>query len=161
MRRSCYARVYNVDMQSHQTKEHQMNDTTDHLAEANALVDAALGLQDMGRHDEAEAKLAEADALLQAEEAELDAAGVPQLPVFEISVLASGDTAEADDLDAALVAADTLVRDYADNGRGRGALDLGRRSVIILRDGKHDGIAANLARTGARRSPASEWSRRV
>jgi len=79
---------------------------------------------------------------------------------FQIVVAATGDRAEADCLDAALIAASTLVDDRADHLGTQGALAATRRSVIILRDGKHDAIATTLARSGARRSPDSPSPRR-
>lgn len=69
---------------------------------------------------------------------------------FEIRCLASGDTAEAEDREAALVAASTLARDYADALGTRGSLDLARRSLYVLRDGKLDGGTTEAARRGWR-----------
>lgn len=69
---------------------------------------------------------------------------------FEIRCLASGDFAEAEDVDAALVAADTLARDYADARKTQGALDRARHSLLVVRDGKLDGVATEKARRGWR-----------
>lgn len=60
---------------------------------------------------------------------------------------ASGDRAEAEDLGSALVAADTLARDWAE-GRGRGALDAARARMVITLNGRYDSVPTAMARQG-------------
>jgi ornithine cyclodeaminase/alanine dehydrogenase-like protein (mu-crystallin family) len=79
--------------------------------------------------------------------------------MFDIVCIASGDRAQADDLDSALVAAATLVNDHSQARRRQGATLAARRSIVILRDGLRDNVATTLAHQGAGRSPASSWSR--
>lgn len=66
--------------------------------------------------------------------------------LYEIRCVASGDTAEAEDLAAALYAAATLVRDHGDHRRAQGASRAARLSLIISRDGVYDGPATSRAR---------------
>lgn len=68
---------------------------------------------------------------------------------YEIRCYASGDRAEADDAAAALVAADTLARDYADASSVR-SLKRARATLEIACNGTYNGMLTRLARAGYR-----------
>lgn len=67
--------------------------------------------------------------------------------LYEI-ILPEHARAEADDLGAALLAAATLCEDADPTRSFNRAL---RRSLIITRDGRYDGLATSMAREGQRR----------
>jgi hypothetical protein len=72
---------------------------------------------------------------------------------FKIICVRSGDRAEAETAEAALVAADTLARDACDTG-GQGSLRATRRTLYITENGTYNGILTAFARQGVRRLPA-------
>lgn len=83
---------------------------------------------------------------------------------YEITHYLTGDRAEADSAEAALVAADTLARDAADNtrtsnGREIGSLKRSREHLAIHVNGTYNGTLTGLARAGYREPLSNEWSR--
>lgn len=68
---------------------------------------------------------------------------------YEIVCHASGDRAEADTAEAALVAADTLARDHV-AGRASRDLKRTRATLAIVVNGTHHGALTGLARAGYR-----------
>lgn len=75
---------------------------------------------------------------------------------FEVKVGLTGDSAEADTLEAALVAADTLVRDAFDDTPTQGRTRAARESITITDNGQHAGLATELARQGHRLPMSTE-----
>lgn len=74
---------------------------------------------------------------------------------FEIICTASGDRAEAETAEAALVAADTLARDSLDGISAQGALRAARRTLYITENGTYNGLLTEFARRGVRDLPAA------
>lgn len=80
--------------------------------------------------------------------------------MFTIRCYRSGDTAEAETAEAALVAADTLARDWADApGHGAGALRAARASLEIFERGSYAATLTGLARGGYREDPSAARTR--
>lgn len=79
--------------------------------------------------------------------------------MFEIKCHRSGDVAEAETAEDALVAADTLAHDYADAHRVQGSLRAARQSIIISENGTWSNVLTGLARQGFRALLSAEWSR--
>ena len=77
---------------------------------------------------------------------------------YTIRCFASGDEAEADSAEAALVAADQLARDYADSGPARN-LKTAREQLAIHLNGTYNGTLTGLARAGYKAPLSAEWSR--
>lgn len=67
---------------------------------------------------------------------------------YEVIIGKTGDRAEADTLAGALLAASTMVREYADEQQTQGARRAARESVLIVRDGRYDGLATVIAQQG-------------
>lgn len=78
---------------------------------------------------------------------------------FAIKCGLTGDAAEAETFEAALVAAAALVDDAFDAVPVQGRTKAARRSLLIIRDGMYDGAATSLARAGLRRRLSDEWGR--
>lgn len=76
---------------------------------------------------------------------------------YTIRCFASGDEAEADTAEAALVAADQLARDYA-SAPGRN-LKTAREQLAIYLNGSWHNALTGLARAGYRAPLSAEWSR--
>lgn len=70
---------------------------------------------------------------------------------YEIRCGLTGDEAEADTPEAALLAASTLVDDAVEAFSVRGRIDNARRSLQILRDGRADVVLTRAAQRGTRR----------
>lgn len=73
--------------------------------------------------------------------------------MYEIKCQLTGDVAEAETWEAALVAADTLVRDDADANPYQGRTRAARASLLLSEDGSYRGILTELARSGVRSVP--------
>lgn len=71
---------------------------------------------------------------------------------YEIVCHRSGDRAETDSAEGALLAADTLARDYTDEGPARN-LKTVRESIDILVNGTYNGTLTRLARAGYKTAP--------
>jgi hypothetical protein len=70
--------------------------------------------------------------------------------IYGIYCPASGDTAEAETLAAALVAAATLADDHGSHHATTDAYRAARASLIVTREGVYDGLATTMARDGQR-----------
>lgn len=75
--------------------------------------------------------------------------------MYEVKVALTGDTAEAETWEAALVAADTLCHDADDALPVQGRMRAARKSVTVTEDGSYRGTLTELARSGARSAPTS------
>jgi hypothetical protein len=69
----------------------------------------------------------------------------PYVNQYEVAV--GEQRAEAEDLGGALTAVATLINDAADAGGNRTML---RRSAMVYKDGRYDGIATTMAQSGYR-----------
>lgn len=72
------------------------------------------------------------------------------LATYEIRCALTGDEAEADSAEAALLAAHTLVDDAFDELPLQGRVRAARRTISILRDGIADVALTRLAQRGQR-----------
>lgn len=81
----------------------------------------------------------EGAAIAQAEESHRDDS-------LTYEVIVGSDRAEAEDLGGALLAAATLLAEQRHHG-GAAHRDA-RQSIIVCREGKYDGLATTMARTG-------------
>lgn len=78
--------------------------------------------------------------------------------MYDVRCSLTGDSAEADDLEAALTAAATIVRDAFDARPVQGRAAKARGSLLVTRDGRYDPQATMLARAGRRRPLSDEWT---
>lgn len=70
--------------------------------------------------------------------------------MYDVRCSLTGDSAEADDLGAALVAAATIVDDAFEARPFQGRILKARQSLLVTRDGRYDPHATMLARAGRR-----------
>lgn len=102
-------------------------------------------------------QLVERDVEREADDRELDLDDDELLAErWEIKVC--DDSAEAESLEGALLAADTIARDQAGYYGTAGALRAIRREITITRDGIYNNIATQLARQGHRKPLTAAWS---
>lgn len=86
---------------------------------------------------------------------------VDETAEYEILCKLTGDRAEADTDDAALIAAWELVEDAHRAVPAQGRLEAARKSLYITRDGSYQGTLTELARLGHRSVAAFERSEYV